>query len=115
MSVPVNPTDLSGQPGQNHHNHHTQHTSSATSTNPNQSTVNPNASATTRVAEDVKGAMHGVTGSMQAATGAAIRNQGMTQAGIDKMNEEDNRLAQKRGSVPTGADKRGDVKETGGQ
>lgn len=68
--------------------------------------TNPDASLTHKLTGDVKGAISGTVGSMQAATGAAIRNKGMEEKGLEKMQEEDERLGAKRGVMPVGAERR---------
>lgn len=48
---------------------------------------------------------------MQAATGAAIRNKGMEEKGLEKMQVEDERLGAKRGVMPVGAERRESVED----
>ena len=62
----------------------------------------------------IKGAASGVVGSMQAATGATIRNKGMEEKGLDKMSEEDQRLAAKKCVPPIGAQSRNTTVPEGG-
>ncbi|KAI1405180.1 hypothetical protein F4819DRAFT_445097 [Hypoxylon fuscum] len=75
-------------------------------------TTNPHASTGQKLKGDASGAVSGTVGSMQAATGAALRNKGMEEKGRAKMQEEDERLAAKRGHMPVGSGQRsttGDV------
>lgn len=69
-------------------------------------TTNPDASIATKLKGDASGMVKGSVGSMQAAAGATFRNKNMEQAGLDKMQEEDERLAAKRGVMPVGSDQR---------
>jgi len=62
---------------------------------------------------DVKGAVHGMTGSLEATTGTLLRNKNMQEKGFEKMNDEDSRLAAKRGETAVGTDTRGTVVDTG--
>lgn len=55
---------------------------------------------------DLQGAVQGTIGSLQGATGAMLRNKDMEQKGMDKMQQEDERLAAKRGVMPVGSDQR---------
>ncbi|KAI0024484.1 hypothetical protein F4780DRAFT_603697 [Xylariomycetidae sp. FL0641] len=74
-----------------------------TSTDPS---TKPDASLAQKLKGDAAGAVHGSLGSVQAAAGTAIRNEAMHEKGLAKMQDEDERLAAKRGVFPVGADKR---------
>jgi len=54
----------------------------------------------------MSGAAKGTMGSLQAATGATLRNEEMQKKGLDKMQEEDERLGAKRGVMPVGTGQR---------
>lgn len=60
----------------------------------------------------MSGAAKGTMGSLQAATGATLRNEGMQKKGLDKMQEEDERLGAKRGVMPVGTGQRETKTET---
>lgn len=69
-------------------------------------TVAPNATVSQKLKGDVAGAMKGTAGSLEAATGAVFRNENLEQKGLDKMQDEDERLAAKRGVMPVGSNLR---------
>ena len=69
-------------------------------------TARSDAKPSSKVMGDVKGAVHGTAGSLQAAAGATIRNKEMEEKGLEKMSEEDHRLAAKRGVQPIGSGQR---------
>jgi hypothetical protein len=54
-------------------------------------------------------------GGIQAAVGTTIRNEAMAEKGFDKMSQEDERLAAKKGSEPVGAGQRGKIETVGGE
>lgn len=68
--------------------------------------TNPNASLGHKLMGDVKGAVRGTMGSLQAATGAALRNKGLEERGLEKMQTEDERLGAKAGVMPVGSSRR---------
>ena len=72
----------------------------------NDPSTSPNATGKQKVIGDIKGGIHGTVGSMQAATGAMFRNKKMEEQGMEKMSEEDHRLAAKHGVSPVGSEKR---------
>lgn len=45
-------------------------------------------------------------GSLQGATGAMLRNKDMEEKGLEKMQQEDERLAAKKGVMPVGSGQR---------
>ncbi|KAI1137520.1 hypothetical protein F5Y05DRAFT_387454 [Hypoxylon sp. FL0543] len=69
-------------------------------------TTNPSAGVGQKLKGDVSGAISGTVGSVQAATGAALRNKELEEKGRTKMQEEDERLAAKRGVMPVGSGQR---------
>ncbi|KAI1211989.1 uncharacterized protein F4807DRAFT_417147 [Annulohypoxylon truncatum] len=75
-------------------------------------TVNPSATAGQKLKGDVGGAVSGSIGSMQAATGAVLRNKGMEEKGLAKMQAEDERLGAKRGVMPVGSGQRHTTEQT---
>jgi hypothetical protein len=94
--------------------HNTDSTTGFASSDP---TTHPEAKSTSKLAGDMKGAVHGATGSLQAATGTLLRNKNMQEKGFEKMGEEDQRLAAKKGKTPVGTDTRDGIvgAETGRQ
>lgn len=69
-------------------------------------TTRDNASVGEKLKGDVQGAIKGTVGSVQGAVGATIRNKDMEAKGLEKMQEEDQRLGSKRGVMPVGSDQR---------
>lgn len=78
-------------------------------------TTRADASLSQKLSGDFKGAISGTVGGLQAATGAAIRNKGMEEKGLEKMQEEDERLGAKRGVMPVGSDRREGVEDATGK
>lgn len=72
----------------------------------NDPTTAPEASITQKLKGDAAGMAKGTVGSLQAATGATFRNKDMEQKGLNKMQEEDERLGAKRGVMPVGSGQR---------
>ncbi|KAI0172703.1 hypothetical protein GGR52DRAFT_418244 [Hypoxylon sp. FL1284] len=103
MASTGNPTSELQQGGQIGKTNTMSDGSVVTSTDP---TTNPDASMAQKLKGDASGAVKGTVGSMQAAAGAAIRNHGMEEKGRTKMQEEDERLAAKRGHMPVGSGQR---------
>jgi len=68
--------------------------------------THPDASLTQKLKGNVTGAIKGSVGSVQGATGAMLRNKEMEQAGMEKMQAEDERLGAKRGVMPAGSERR---------
>ncbi|KAK5072154.1 hypothetical protein LTR51_006639 [Lithohypha guttulata] len=66
----------------------------------------PDASYTEKLKGNLAGAVKGTVGSLQATTGTVTRNKEMEQKGLDKMQEEDERLGAKRGVMPVGSGQR---------
>ncbi|KAF2154949.1 hypothetical protein K461DRAFT_276122 [Myriangium duriaei CBS 260.36] len=96
MSSTTNPTSSTAQQV------HNAQGNTVTSADP---TTANDAPASSKLKGDFQGAIQGTVGSIQAATGATIRNKGMEQKGLEKMDQEDARLAA-RGQNPVGSDKR---------
>ena len=69
-------------------------------------TTAPSASLTQKLKGDAAGAVKGTIGSLEAAAGTAIGNKGIEAKGVEKMQEEDERLGAKRGVMPVGSDQR---------
>lgn len=72
----------------------------------------PDASVTEKLKGDVQGAVKGTVGSLQASAGTALRNKDMEAKGLEKMQEEDQRLGAKRGVMPVGSDRRNEETDT---
>lgn len=69
-------------------------------------TTNSQASPAQKLKGDVAGAVKGTVGSLQGAAGTMLRNKDLEEKGLEKMQEEDQRLAAKRGLMPVGSGQR---------
>ncbi|KAI0886304.1 uncharacterized protein GGS22DRAFT_160524 [Annulohypoxylon maeteangense] len=76
--------------------------------------ISASATAGQKLKGDVGGAVSGSIGSMQAAAGAMLRNKGMEEKGMAKMQAEDERLGAKRGIMPVGSGQRHTTTQTTG-
>lgn len=65
--------------------------------------THPDASLGQKLKGDFQGAIHTATGSIQATAGAATRNEKLQQQGLQKMQEEDQRIGVKHGVMPVGS------------
>lgn len=106
MSSSTNPNGNTTQTTDTHGN-------IVTSTDP---TAHPDAKPSQKLTGDVKGAVSGTIGSAEAAVGAMLgkHGEGLKEKGLEKMSEEDMRLATKQGVPPVGSERRETV-ETPGQ
>lgn len=66
----------------------------------------PDAPLGEKLAGDFKGAVSGTLGSLEAAAGAVLGNKQLQEKGLDKMQDEDERLGSKRGVMPVGSGRR---------
>ena len=78
-------------------------TSSGDTVTTSDPSARPDASLGERLKGDLHGTMNMAAGSAQAAAGAAIFNPEMRQAGLEKMQAEDQRLGAKHGRLPVGS------------
>ncbi|KAK6084902.1 Low molecular weight phosphotyrosine protein phosphatase [Seiridium cupressi] len=65
--------------------------------------THPDATLGQKLKGDFQGAVHTATGSAQAAAGAVTRNEKLQQQGLQKMQEEDQRIGAKHGVMPVGS------------
>ncbi|KAI0140497.1 hypothetical protein GGR57DRAFT_509419 [Xylariaceae sp. FL1272] len=63
----------------------------------------PDATLGEKLKGDFQGAVNKTVGSLQAATGSATKNEHMQQQGLQKMQEEDQRIGAKHGVMPVGS------------
>ena len=78
-------------------------------------TTHPDVPGTQKLKGDVQGAISGSVGSAQAAVGAMMgkKGEGIKESGLEKMSEEDARLAAKKGVPTVGSEKRNTTAEGG--
>lgn len=78
-------------------------TTSGTTVQSSDPSAYPDAGLGQKLKGDLRGAVHTATGSVQAAVGAVTRNEKMQHAGLQKMQEEDQRIGTKHGIMPVGS------------
>jgi hypothetical protein len=76
-------------------------------------TTDSRASFSQKLKGNISGAVRGTIGSIQGATGSLMRNKNMEEKGVSKMQDEDQRLAAKRGVMPVGSGQRLTTEEEG--
>jgi hypothetical protein len=65
--------------------------------------AHPDASLGQKLKGDALGGLHTAVGSAQAAAGAVTRNESLKEQGLQKMQEEDQRIGTKHGVMPVGS------------